>query len=187
MKNIKAVYAGTFDPVTNGHLDIIERASRMYDHLYVTIFNNPSKQTMFTLEERLTLLKEVTSQFANVTVDSSEALAVQYAKKVGASVLVRGLRATMDFEYELQMSQTNRVIAPEIDTIFLTTNLKYSYLSSSIVKEIAEFDGDIAEFLHPMVAEQVRKKLDEARDRRFQKEHQVNPMAEAAKEKPDEK
>ena len=110
MKNIKAVYAGTFDPVTNGHLDIIERASRMYDHLYVTIFNNPSKQTMFTLEERLTLLKEVTSQFANVTVDSSEALAVQYAKKVGASVLVRGLRATMDFEYELQLAFSNQYL-----------------------------------------------------------------------------
>ena len=157
MKNIKAVYAGTFDPVTNGHLDIIERASRMYDHLYVTIFNNPSKQTMFTLEERMTLLKEVTSQFDNVTVDSSEALAVQYAKKVGASVLVRGLRATMDFEYELQLAFSNQYL----DMVFLMTRPNHSFISSSSVKEIASHHHSVSGLVPHIVEKALKTKINE--------------------------
>ena len=105
---LNAVYAGTFDPVTNGHLDIIERASQMYDKLYVTIFDNPNKKTLFTLEERLELLKEATKNFDNVIVDASHELSVEYAKKVGAGILVRGLRATMDFGYELQLAFSNQ-------------------------------------------------------------------------------
>ena len=182
-----AVYPGSFDPVTLGHIDIIQRTSKMFDKVIIGVLKNRSKSPLFTAEERVELLKEVTADIPNVEVQSFQGLLIDFVRQNQANVIVRGLRAITDFEYELQMAQTNRVIAPEIDTIFLTTNLKYSYLSSSIVKEIAEFDGDIAEFLHPMVAEQVRKKLDEARDRRFQREHQVNPMAEAAKEKPDEK
>lgn len=137
MKKNIAVYAGTFDPVTNGHLDIIERASRLYDHLYVTIFTNPDKKTLFTLEERVELLKEVTKKFDNVTIDASQDLSVEYAKKVGASVLVRGLRATMDFEYELQLAFSNQYLDDSIDMVFLMTRPSHSYISSSSVKEIA--------------------------------------------------
>ena len=136
MRNVKAIYAGSFDPVTNGHLDIIERASRMYDHLYVTIFNNPKKNTMFTLDERVELLKKVTSHIDNVTIDASEDLAVSYAKKVGASVLVRGLRATMDFEYELQLAFSNQYLDDTIEMVFLMTKPNHSFISSSTVKEI---------------------------------------------------
>lgn len=136
MRNVKAIYAGSFDPVTNGHLDIIERASRMYDHLYVTIFNNPKKKTMFTLDERVELLKKVTSHIDNVTIDASEDLAVSYAKKVGASVLVRGLRATMDFEYELQLAFSNQYLDDSIEMVFLMTKPNHSFISSSTVKEI---------------------------------------------------
>lgn len=152
MKSIDAVYAGTFDPVTNGHLDIIERASRMYNHLYVTIFNNPTKQTMFTLAERKALLKEVTSQFDNVTVDSSDMLAVQYAKEVGASVLVRGLRATMDFEYELQLAFSNQYLDDSVDMVFLMTRPNHSFISSSSVKEIASHHHSVAGLV-PQVVE----------------------------------
>ena len=126
-----AVYPGSFDPVTLGHIDIIQRTAKMFDKVIIGVLRNRSKSPLFTAEERVELLKQVTADIPNVEVQS------------------------------FQVAQTNRVIAPEIDTIFLTTNLKYSYLSSSIVKEIAEFDGDIKEFLHPMVADQVRKKLDE--------------------------
>ncbi len=143
MKNVKAVYAGSFDPVTNGHLDIIERASRMYDHLYVTIFNNPKKKTLFTLEERLDLLKKVTSHLDNVSVDASDDLAVSYAKEVGASVLVRGLRATMDFEYELQLAFSNQYLDESIDMVFLMTKPNHSFISSSTVKEIVSHNRSV--------------------------------------------
>lgn len=139
----KAVYAGTFDPVTNGHLDIIERASQMFDHLYVTIFDNPKKTTLFTLEERIALLKEVTQKFDNVTIDYSGDLAVHYAKEVGASVLVRGLRATMDFEYELQLAFSNQYLDDSVDMVFLMTRPNHSFISSSAVKEIASHHHSI--------------------------------------------
>ena len=156
-----AVYPGSFDPVTLGHLDIIERSAKIMDKVIVGVLKNNSKTPLFSVEERVNMLKNITKDMPNVEVSSFDGLLVDFVQQQKADVIVRGLRAITDFEYELQMSQTNRVIAPEIDTIFLTTNLKYSYLSSSIVKEIAEFDGDIKEFLHPMVADQVRKKLDE--------------------------
>lgn len=153
----KAVYAGTFDPVTNGHLDIIERASRMYEHLYVTIFNNPNKSTMFSLEERLALLKEVTKDFHNVTIDASDVLSVEYAKKVGATVLVRGLRATMDFEYELQLAFSNQYLDDSVDMVFLMTRPTHSFISSSSVKEIASHHHSV-EGLVPLVVENALKK-----------------------------
>ena len=154
-----AVYPGSFDPVTLGHLDIIERSARMSDQLIIGVLNNNSKTPLFSVQERVNMLKEVTSSLPNVEVQSFEGLLIDFVRKNDARVIVRGLRAITDFEYELQMAQTNRVIAPEVDTIFLTTNLRYSYLSSSIVKEIAEFDGEISAFLHPAVAEKVREKL----------------------------
>lgn len=155
----KAIYPGSFDPVTLGHLDIIERTSKMFDRVIIGVLNNKSKSPLFSVEERVNMLKEVTSSLPNVEVQSFEGLLIDFVRKNDARVIVRVLRAITDFEYELQMAQTNRVIAPEVDTIFLTTNLRYSYLSSSIVKEIAEFDGEISAFLHPAVAEKVREKL----------------------------
>ena len=140
-----AVYPGSFDPVTLGHIDIIKRTATMFDKVIIGVLNNRAKSPLFTAEERVELLKEVTGDIPNAEVQAFKG----------------GLRAITDFEYELQMAQTNRVIAPEIDTIFLTTNLKYSYLSSSIVKEIAEYDGDISAFLHPAAAARVRAKLEE--------------------------
>ena len=153
-----AVYPGSFDPVTLGHIDIIQRTSKMFDKVIIGVLKNRSKSPLFTAEERVELLKEVTADIPNVEVQSFQ------VRQNQANVIVRGLRAITDFEYELQMAQTNRVIAPEIDTIFLTTNLKYSYLSSSIVKEIAEFNGDIKEFLHPIVVERVKEKLEEMKN-----------------------
>ena len=131
----------------------------MFDRVIIGVLNNKSKSPLFSVEERVNMLKEVTANLPNVEVQSFEGLLIDFVRKNDARVIVRGLRAITDFEYELQMAQTNRVIAPEVDTIFLTTNLRYSYLSSSIVKEIAEFDGEISAFLHPAVAEKVREKL----------------------------
>lgn len=154
-----AVYPGSFDPVTLGHLDVIERTAAMMDHVIIGVLQNNSKTPLFSVEERVNMLKSVTSHLSNVEVKAFGGLLVDFVHQCGANVIVRGLRAITDFEYELQMSQTNRVIAPDIDTIFLTTNLKYSYLSSSIVKEIAWYQGDISGFLHPSVAEKVREKV----------------------------
>ena len=135
----RAVYPGTFDPVTFGHLDIIERSSRIFDEVIVGILVNHAKVPLFTVEERLEMIEEAVRQMPNVKVMSFDGLLIDFAKSQDAGFLVRGLRAVTDFEYELQMTQTNKVIAPEIDTIFLTTSLKYSYLSSSTVKELASF------------------------------------------------
>ena len=159
MKKNIAVYAGTFDPVTCGHIDIIERASRLYDHLYVTIFTNPNKKTMFTLDERIELLKEVTQPFDNVTIDSSDDLAVEYASKVGASVLVRGLRATMDFEYELQLASSNQYLDDSIDMVFLMTRPSHSFISSSTVKEFVSHHHSVTGLVPDVVEKALQKKI----------------------------
>ena len=153
------MYPGSFDPVTLGHFDIIQRSAKIMDKVIVGVLNNSSKTPLFSVEERVNMLKNLTKGMPNVEVLSFSGLTVDFVKEQNANVIVRGLRAITDFDYELQMSQTNRVIAPGVDTIFLTTNLKYSYLSSSIVKEIARYDGDISEFLHPEVAQLVREKI----------------------------
>ena len=153
-----AVSPGSFDPVTLGHMDIIERTSAMMDHVIIGVLRNNSKTPLFSAEERVNMLINVTSHLSNVEVRAFEGLLVDFVHQCRADVIVRGLRAITDFEYELQMAQTNRVIAPDVDTIFLTTNLKYSYLSSSIVKEIASYQGDISGFLHPDIARMVREK-----------------------------
>ncbi|NNJ32545.1 pantetheine-phosphate adenylyltransferase [Lacrimispora defluvii] len=157
----KAVYPGSFDPVTFGHLDIIERSARMCDHLIIGVLNNYSKTPLFSVEERVNMLKSLTSNFANVEVKSFGGLMIDFVRANQADAVVRGLRAVTDFEYELQIAQTNRVIAPEVDTVFLTTNLKYSYLSSSIVKEIASYGGEINAFVPEEIAERVRKKIED--------------------------
>ena len=154
-----AIYPGSFDPVTLGHFDIIKRSSEIFDQVIVGVLCNNAKSPLFSVEERVKMLEDVTSYLPNVEVRAFGGLLVDFVHQCQADVIVRGLRAITDFEYELQMAQTNRVIAPDIDTIFLTTNLKYSYLSSSIVKEIAGYQGDISEFLHPAIAEKVRERL----------------------------
>lgn len=159
----KAIYPGSFDPVTLGHYDVIVRTAKMFDKVIIGVLNNKAKCPLFSAQERVNMLKEVTASLPNVEVQSFEGLLIDFVRFNHADIVVRGLRAITDFEYELQLAQTNRVIAPEVDTIFLTTNLRYSYLSSSIVKEIAEYDGDISEFLHPAIAARVKEKQEERR------------------------
>lgn len=154
-----AIYPGSFDPVTYGHLDIIKRAADMADHLTVAVLNNSAKTPLFSVEERVNILKEVTKDIPNVSVESFSGLLINYAKEKDIHVSVRGLRAITDFEYELQIAQTNRKLSNgELDTIFLTTSLEYSYLSSSSVKEIASFNGDISQLVPEYVAKLVYEK-----------------------------
>ena len=158
---LRAIYPGSFDPVTYGHIDIMRRSCKIVDELIVGVLSNKAKIPLFSVEERVKMLKEVTKDLDNIRIVPFDGLLVEFASRMNAGLVIRGLRAITDFEYELQMSQTNRVIASQIDTIFLTTNLKYSYLSSTIVKEIARYHGNINEFLHPYVAEKVREKVEE--------------------------
>ncbi|MCR5345674.1 MAG: pantetheine-phosphate adenylyltransferase [Lachnospiraceae bacterium] len=140
---VKAIYPGSFDPITNGHIDIIKRASGLFDKLYVGVLSNSSKNPLFSIDNRVTMIKEAVGDIANVEVVSYDGLLVDYCKKNGITAIVRGLRAITDFDYELQIAQTNKVMEPEVDTVFLTTSLEYAYLSSSIVKEIASYHGNI--------------------------------------------
>lgn len=151
----KAIYPGSFDPVTLGHLDIIQRSARLVDHLIVGVLNNNKKTPLFSVDERVNMLKEVTADIPNVEVISFSGLLVEFAREQNVQAIIRGLRAVTDFEYELAMSQTNRVAAPEIDTLFLNTSLEYSYLSSSIVKEVAMYGGDISKFIPAPVVPRV--------------------------------
>ena len=143
----KAIYPGSFDPLTLGHLDIIERSARIVDELVVGVLNNSAKNSLFSLDERVSMIKEMTDSMPNVTVTSFNGLLVDYMREIDATIIVRGLRAVTDFEYELQIAQTNHVENPEVETIFLTTSLQYSYLSSTIVKEFASYGGDLSKFV----------------------------------------
>ena len=153
------IYPGSFDPVTYGHLDIIRRAADIVDHLTVAVLNNHTKTPLFSVEERVNILKEVTKDIPNVSIESFSGLLIDYAKEKDVHVSVRGLRAITDFEYELQIAQTNHKLSNgELDTIFLTTSLEYSYLSSSSVKEIASFNGDISQLVPEYVSKLVYEK-----------------------------
>lgn len=155
-----AIYPGSFDPMTLGHLDVINRASKMFDNLIVSVLDNKTKNPLFSVEERVSILKEATKDLPNVTVDSFNGLLIDYAKQKDIHISVRGLRAITDFEYELQIAQTNRKLSNgELDTVFLTTSLEYAYLSSSSVKEIAAFDGDISQCVPDFVAKLVYEKM----------------------------
>ena len=143
----RAIYPGSFDPLTLGHMDIIKRSAKIVDELVVGVLNNSAKNSLFSLEERVSMIKEITDSIPNVTVASFDGLLVDYMKEIDATIIVRGLRAVTDFEYELQIAQSNHVQNPEVETIFLTTSLKYSYLSSTIVKEFASYGGDISKFV----------------------------------------
>ena len=143
----RAIYPGSFDPLTLGHMDIIKRSAKIVDELVVGVLNNSAKNSLFSLEERVSMIKEITDSIPNVTVASCDGLLVDYMKEIDATIIVRGLRAVTDFEYELQIAQSNHVQNPEVETIFLTTSLKYSYLSSTIVKEFASYGGDLSKFV----------------------------------------
>ena len=154
-----AVYPGSFDPVTLGHLDVITRGSRFFDEVIVGVLQNSAKSPLFSVEERVNILTEVTKAIPNIQVKAFSGLSIEFARKNQANVIVRGLRAVTDFDYELQMAQTNRVLAPDVDTMFLTTSLEYAYLSSTIVKEVAFFGGDISKFLPPPALKAIQSKL----------------------------
>ena len=148
-----ALYPGSFDPITNGHLDVLERASRMFDRVVIAVLNNTNKKSFLPIQTRVDLIKETIKGMKNVTVDSFDGLTVEYAKKIGAKFLIRGLRTITDFEYEVQLSQTNQVIAPEIDTVFLSTKTEHNFISSSMVRELSNYNTDISKFVPKNVAE----------------------------------
>ena len=156
---LRAIYPGSFDPVTYGHLDIIRRSCKIVDELVVGVLNNNAKMPLFSVEERVKILEKATKNLPNVEIRSFSGLSVEFARQCGAKVIIRGLRAITDFEYELQMAQTNRVLAPDIDTMFLTTSLEYAYLSSTTVKEVAAFGGNISKFVPEFVVEEVHRKF----------------------------
>lgn len=154
----RAIYPGSFDPVTNGHVDIILRSSKIVDRLIVGVLNNSAKKSLFSVEERVSMLKELTKDLPNVEVTSFDGLLVDYMREIDASIIVRGLRAVTDFEYELQIAQTNHIENTDIETIFLTTNLQYTYLSSTIVKEFASYGGDISKFVPEQFVDRIYEK-----------------------------
>lgn len=152
------LYPGTFDPVTRGHLDIIERSAKIVDKLVIGVLPNQAKRPWFNVEERIELLKKVTKNIPNVEVSSFDGLTVDFARRIGAGVIVRGLRAITDFEYELQIAQINHKLNPDVDTVFFTTSVEYSYVSSSIVKEVAGYGGDISGFVSPDIINDIYDK-----------------------------
>ena len=159
MSERTAIYPGTFDPITFGHMDVINRAMKLFDKIIVLVSNNPRKETLLTLEERLSTVRNAVKGRANVEVDSFDGLLVDYAKKNNANFILRGLRALSDFEYEFQAAITNRKLASEIDSVFIMTSAKYFYLNSSLVKEIAFFGGDVSAFVSEDVGMLLKTKL----------------------------
>jgi len=154
-----AVYPGSFDPVTNGHLDIIQRGLKIFDHIIITILDNPAKQTLFSVDERVALLREALKDVENIEIDSYNGLLVDYAQRRQASAILRGMRAVSDFEYEFQMALMNRRLNREIQTVFLMTGLRWIFTSSSIIKEAARFGGNIESMVPPVVQKQLQEKF----------------------------
>ncbi|MGF1680921.1 pantetheine-phosphate adenylyltransferase [Photobacterium minamisatsumaniensis] len=155
----RVIYPGTFDPITNGHLDLIERAAAMFDHVVVGIAYSPSKKPLFDLHERVDLAKQITQHLDNVEIVGFSGLLVDFAKEYQANILVRGLRAVSDFEYEFQLANMNRRLMPELETVFLTPAEENSFISSTIVKEVALHKGDVSQFVDPIITEALLKKL----------------------------
>jgi pantetheine-phosphate adenylyltransferase len=156
--SVSAMYPGTFDPITLGHEDLVRRASRIFDKIVVAVATNPSKAPMFTVEERVALAREALKGFKNVEVKGYDGLTVDFAKKNRLQVIVRGLRAVSDFEYEFQLANMNRHLTDDVETVFLTPTEKYTYISSSLVREIASMGGNIAEFVSPGVRKALKKR-----------------------------
>ena len=157
----RAIYPGSFDPATYGHLDIIKRAAALFDEVIVGVLNNSVKSPLFSVEERVNILENITSDIPNVKIESFGGLSVNFARNCEAKVIIRGLRAITDFEYELQLAQTNRILSTDVDTMFLTTSLQYAYLSSTTVKEAASFGADISKFAPEYVVRRVEAKFKE--------------------------
>ena len=157
--SVVALYPGSFDPITNGHLDLIQRSSALFDKLFVAILRNDGKQALFSVDERIEMLREVVQPFPNVEVGSFDGLLVEYAAHCGASVIIRGIRAISDYEYELQMALTNRKLAPDLETVFLMPALAYTYVSSRLVREIFQLGGSVSGMVPPMVEERLQQKL----------------------------
>ncbi len=155
----RAIYPGSFDPVTYGHLDIISRAALLVDELTVGVLNNKAKTPLFSVEERVKMLVGVTKDIPNVTVMPFEGLLVHFAQELDATIVIRGLRAITDFENELSMAQTNHKLLPKVETVFLTTSLEYAYLSSTVVKEVAAFGGDVSQFVPKDIECKIREKI----------------------------
>ncbi len=155
----RAIYPGSFDPVTFGHIDMIERSAKIVDELVVAILVNSAKNPLFSVEERVSMLGEITGHVPNIRIMSFHGLLIDFAQEVDASIIVRGLRAVTDFEYELQIAQTNRIVNDRIDTVFLTTSLEYAYLSSTIVKEVASYGGDISHFVPEQLIDRIYAKF----------------------------
>ena len=162
MKQVIAIYPGSFDPLTNGHLDFIERGSEIFDELVVAILRNTEKSPLFSLGERRAMLEAMTERFRNVRVDTFDGLTVDYALKVGAKAILRGIRALSDYEYELQMALMNRKLNPDLETVFMMPAEQYSYLSSKLVREVAQLGGSIKDLVPAMVEQRLREKLDPA-------------------------
>ena len=160
-----AIYPGSFDPVTLGHFDIIKRSSEIFDQVIVGVLCNNAKSPLFSVEERVNILEKATKDIPNVIIKPFDGLSVNFARENHAQVIVRGLRAVTDFEYELQMAQTNRVLAPDVDTVFLTTSLEYAYVSSTIMKEVARFGGDLSKFAPPEITTTLRAKLQQVNEK----------------------
>ncbi|MEQ3695472.1 MAG: pantetheine-phosphate adenylyltransferase [Pseudomonadales bacterium] len=158
----RVVYPGTFDPITNGHTDLIERASRLFDEVVVAIAPNTKKNPLFTLEQRVSMVKEVTQHLPSVQVIGFEGLLVDVVRKNKATGVLRGLRAVSDFEYEFQLANMNRALAPEVESLFLTPADHLSYISSTLVREIAALHGDVTKFVHPKVAEALKLRFEQA-------------------------
>jgi pantetheine-phosphate adenylyltransferase len=155
----QVIYPGTFDPPTNGHLDLIRKGSRIFDHVLVAVTNNPGKKPLFTIEERLEMLREITRPFRNVSVEFFDGLLVEFAKAKKIPLILRGIRTPSDFEYERQMALTNRTLAPEVETIFINTHEDYSFVSSSMVKQAAMLGGDVSALVPPEVARRLAEKF----------------------------
>jgi pantetheine-phosphate adenylyltransferase len=160
MKERVALYPGSFDPITLGHIDILERATAIFDRVVVSVLRNPAKQPLFSVDERLDLIRAATDSLeGEVTVDSFDGLTVEHARQVGAIAIVRGLRAVSDFETEFQMALMNRRLEPDVHTVFLMTSAPYVYMSSNLVKEVCRLGGDISEFVPPAIAEALHRRL----------------------------
>jgi len=162
VKRIKAIYPGSFDPPTNGHLDLIERGSKIFDELVVAILGNPEKDPLFSVADRRKMLEAMTAEFDNVTIDTFDGLTVEYALRVEARAILRGIRAISDYEYELQMALMNRKLQPGLETVFMMPAEKYSYLSSRLVREIAQLGGSVDCLVPELVAQKLREKMDVA-------------------------